>query len=68
MKTQSMFALFLVTKGRYVIFDHSKVNFLVALELEYFLFTGSSPDSQMSDGEGNHWVGAGWEGCGRRFV
>lgn len=64
MKTQSMFALFLVTKGGCVIFDCSKVNFLVASELEYFLFTGSSPDSQMSDGEGNHWVGVGWGGRG----
>lgn len=68
MKTQSMFALFIVTKGGCVVFYCSKANFLVAPELEYFLFPGSSPDSQMSDGKGNRRVGVGWEECGGRFV
>lgn len=36
-----------------------KVSFLAALELEYVLFTGSSPNTQMSDGEGNRLGGCG---------
>lgn len=38
MKTQTTFALSIVTENGGAVFDCSKVNFLVALELEYFLF------------------------------
>lgn len=43
MKTQSTFALSIVTENGCAVFDCSKVNFLV-LELEYFLFIWGRPD------------------------
>lgn len=59
------FALPIVTEDGCVVFDCSKVNFLVAFELEYFLFTWSSPNTQMSDGEGNLLGGRGAGGAWR---
>lgn len=44
MKTQTTFALSIVTENGGAVFDCSKVNFLVALELEYFLFIWGCPD------------------------
>lgn len=54
-----MFALFVATKGGCVVFYCSKANFRVAPELESFLFPGSSPDSQICEGQGNRRVAEG---------
>lgn len=67
MKTQGMFSLLVVTEDGCVVFDCSKVNFLVALKLEYLVFIWGNPGSLMSDGEGNRLDGDGegrawWEG------
>lgn len=59
----------IVTEDGFVVFDYSKVNFLVALELESFPFIWSSPDSAMSDGEGSYLgEGGGGRGMVARYI